>query len=52
LLPDGSIAKSSLLDPLVARGDVRPVDYDDIAEVQILSEGLGLVSDTEPEEKK
>lgn len=52
LLPDGSIAKSSLPDPLIARGDVRAVDYDDIAEVQILSEGLGLVSDSENEEDK
>jgi NADH-quinone oxidoreductase subunit J len=52
LLPDGSVAESSLLDPLVARGDVRPVDYDQIAEVQIISEGLGLVSDTETEEDK
>jgi NADH-quinone oxidoreductase subunit J len=52
LLPDGSVAESSLLDPLVARGDVRPVDYDQIAEVQIISEGLGLVSDIETEEDK
>jgi NADH-quinone oxidoreductase subunit J len=52
LLPDGSVAESSLLDPLVARGDVRPVDYDQIAEVQIISEGLGLVSDVEAEEDK
>jgi NADH-quinone oxidoreductase subunit J len=52
LLPDGSIAKNSLPDPLVARGDISPVDYDDLAEVQIISEGLGLVSESETEEDK
>jgi NADH-quinone oxidoreductase subunit J len=52
LLPDGSVAQSSLPDAIVARGDVRPVDYDDIAEIQILSEGLGIVSDSENEEDK
>lgn len=52
LLPDGSIAKSSLPDAIVARGDVRSVDYDDMAEIQILSEGLGIVSDSETEGDK
>jgi NADH-quinone oxidoreductase subunit J len=52
LLPDGSIAKSSLPDAIVARGDVRSVDYDDMAEIQILSEGLGIVSDSETEDDK
>lgn len=52
LLPDGSIAKSSLPDAIVDRGDVRSVDYDDMAEIQILSEGLGIVSDSETEDDK
>lgn len=52
LLPDGSIAKNSLPDAIVARGDVRSVDYDDMAEIQILSEGLGIVSDSETEDDK
>lgn len=52
LLPDGSVAPSSLPDAIVARGDVRAVDYDDIAEIQILSEGLGIISDSETEEDR
>ena len=34
LLPDGSIAEISIPGPLAARGDVRPVDRDDTAEIE------------------
>ena len=39
LLPDGSVAEISVPGPLRARGDLRPVDTDALAETLALSEG-------------
>ena len=47
LLPDGSVSEISLPGPIVARGSAKPVNQNDINEVQIISEGLGLVSTDE-----
>lgn len=47
LLPDGSVSEISLPGPIVARGSARPVNQNDMNEVQIISEGLGLVSTEE-----
>jgi NADH-quinone oxidoreductase subunit J len=51
LLPDGSVSEISLPGPIVARGSARPVNQNDINEVQIISEGLGLVSTDEEGDK-
>ena len=44
LLPDGSVSEISLPGPIVARGAVKNINQSDLNEVQIISEGLGLVS--------
>ena len=51
LLPDGSVYEISLPGPIVARGSAKPVNQNDINEVQIISEGLGLVSTDEEGDK-
>ena len=51
LLPDGSVSEISLPGPIVARGSAKPVNQNDINEVQIISEGLGLVSTDEDGDK-
>ena len=51
LLPDGSVSEISLPGPIVARGSAKPVNQNDINEVQIISEGLGLVSTDEEGDK-
>ena len=51
LLPDGSVSEISLPGPIVARGSAKPVNQNDISEVQIISEGLGLVSTDEEGDK-
>ena len=47
LLPDGSVSEISLPGPIVARGAVKNINQSDLNEVQIISEGLGLVSSDE-----
>jgi NADH-quinone oxidoreductase subunit J len=47
LLPDGSVSEISLPGPIVARGAVKNINQSDLNEVQIISEGLGLVSSEE-----
>ncbi len=42
LLPDGSVAISSVPAPMLARGTVRPVDLETGEEVKEISEGRGL----------
>ena len=39
LLPDGSLSTISVPAPLQARGDLRPVNTNDVAEVQAIAEG-------------
>jgi len=51
LLPDGSVSEISLPGPIVARGSAKPINQNDINEVQIISEGLGLVSTDEEGDK-
>jgi len=51
LLPDGSVSESSLPGPIVARGAVKNINQSDLNEVQIISEGLGLVSSEEDGDK-
>ena len=51
LLPDGSISEISLPGPIVARGAVKNINQSDLNEVQIISEGLGLVSSDEESDK-
>ena len=51
LLPDGSVSEISLPGPIVARGEVKNINQSDLNEVQIISEGLGLVSSDEEGDK-
>ena len=51
LLPDGSVSEISLPGPIVARGAVKNINQNDLNEVQIISEGLGLVSSDEEGDK-
>ena len=51
LLPDGSVSEISLPGPIVARGAVKNINQSDLNEVQIISEGLGLVSSDEEGDK-
>ena len=51
LLPDGSVSEISLPGPIVARGAVKNINQSDLNEVQIISEGLGLVSSEEEGDK-
>ena len=51
LLPDGSVSEISLPGPIVARGAVKNISQSDLNEVQIISEGLGLVSSEEEGDK-
>ena len=51
LLPDGSVSEISLPGPIVARGAVKNINQIDLNEVQIISEGLGLVSSEEEGDK-
>ena len=51
LLPDGSVSEISLPGPIVARGSVKNINQSDLNEVQIISEGLGLVSSEEEGDK-
>lgn len=51
LLPDGSVSEISLPGPIVARGSAKPINQNDINEVQIISEGIGLVSTDEEGDK-
>lgn len=51
LLPDGSVSEISLPGPIVARGAVKKINQSDLNEVQIISEGLGLVSSDEEGDK-
>lgn len=51
LLPDGSVSEISLPGPIVARGAVKNINQSDLNEVQIISEGLGLVSNEEEGDK-
>jgi NADH-quinone oxidoreductase subunit J len=51
LLPDGSVSEISLPGPIVARGVVKNINQSDLNEVQIISEGLGLVSSEEDGDK-
>lgn len=52
LLPDGSVSEISIPGPIVARGAARSVNETDLSEIQIISEGLGLVSSEDEEDKK
>ena len=52
LLPDGSVSEISIPGPIVARGAARSVNETDLSEIQIISEGLGLVSSEDDEDKK
>jgi NADH-quinone oxidoreductase subunit J len=51
LLPDGSVSEISLPGPIVARGAVKNINQSDLNEVQIISEGQGLVSSEEEGDK-
>ena len=51
LLPDGSVSEISLPGPIVARGAVKNINQSDLNEVQIISEGLGLVSSDDEGDK-
>ncbi len=51
LLPDGSVSQISLPGPIVARGTVKNINQSDLNEVQIISEGMGLVSSEEEGDK-
>ena len=52
LLPDGSVSEISIPGPIVARGAAKSVNETDLSEIQIISEGLGLVSSEEDEDRK
>lgn len=52
LLPDGSVSEISIPGPIVARGAAKSVNETDLSEIQIISEGLGLVSSEDDEDKK
>ena len=52
LLPDGSVSEISIPGPIVARGAAKSVNETELSEIQIISEGLGLVSSEEDEDKK
>ena len=52
LLPDGSVSEISIPGPIVARGAAKSVNETDLSEIQIISEGLGLVSSEDEEDKK
>ncbi len=52
LLPDGSVSDISIPGPIVARGAAKSVNETDLSEIQIISEGLGLVSSEDDEDKK
>lgn len=52
LLPDGSVSEISIPSPIVARGAAKSVNETDLNEIQIISEGLGLVSSEDDEDKK
>ena len=52
LLPDGSVSEISIPGPIVARGAAKSVIETDLNEIQIISEGLGLVSSEDDEDKK
>lgn len=52
LLPDGSVSEISIPGPIVARGAAKSVNETDLSEIQIISEGLGLVSSEDDEERK
>jgi NADH-quinone oxidoreductase subunit J len=43
LLPDGTTAPDSVPGPLRARGAVRPVDADDVAEVSEVAAGRAVI---------
>ena len=51
LLPDGSVSEISLPGPIVARGAVKNINQSDLYVVQIISEGLGLVSSEDEGDK-
>ncbi len=51
LLPDGSVSEISLPGPIVARGAVKNINQSDLNEVQVISEGMGLVSSEEEGDK-
>ncbi|MFM1826046.1 MAG: hypothetical protein RLZZ37_681 [Actinomycetota bacterium] len=52
LLPDGSVSEISIPGPIVARGATKSVNETDLSEIQIISEGLGLVSSEDEEDRK
>lgn len=52
LLPDGSIAENSIPGPIIARGVVKSISQNDLSEIKVISEGLGLVSSEENSESK
>jgi NADH-quinone oxidoreductase subunit J len=51
LLPDGSASEISIPGPIVARGVTKKINQSDLNEVQIISEGLGLVSSEEDDKQ-
>ena len=51
LLPDGSVSEISIPGPIVARGVTKKINQLDLNEVQIISEGLGLVSSEEDDKQ-
>ena len=51
LLPDGSVSEISIPGPIVARGVTKKINQSDLNEVQIISEGLGLVSSEEDDKQ-
>lgn len=51
LLPDGSVSEISIPGPIVARGVTKKINQSDLTEVQIISEGLGLVSSEEDDKQ-
>ena len=52
LLPDGSISEISLPGPIVARGSAKSIDEIDLNEIQIISDGMGLVSSDDDGDRK
>ena len=51
LLPDGTVSEISIPGPIVARGVTKKINQSDLNEVQIISEGLGLVSSEEDDKQ-
>lgn len=51
LLPDGSASEISIPGPIIARGVTKKINQSDLNEVQIISEGLGLVSSEEDDKQ-